>query len=248
MEKKKGDICIINKALFTKNNTNPNGITVLVNTRVIIDNITDTHFCCTSEQGYKIDIELEHDCSLVIITDNKKINKFRQQLAKRNIFGTNSDLLKIVDDEIKFMDNKFKTEIGDFNKIGINFKKLDLDNCSYKEIEDERNNLIYADDHGVRLVDEELQYLKELTAEFIRRGGILENYKEYKESKTITKHKIWTVECIDYSDGSSSMKRTNDGFNILELKGLVALLDAELHDQFKSIIKPDVIKRETIID
>ena len=215
------------------------------------------------------DIEIFNDITTLLNLNNSPegLNKSEEEYLKTlqleekqrkviansqvcDISITNSDLLKIVDDEIKFMDNKFKTEIGDFNKIGINFKKLDLNNCSYKEIEDERNELIHADDHGVKLVDEELQYLKELTAEFVRRGGIIGNHINNITPipKTVLKRKLWKVECIDFSDGTSQMNRTNDGFNILELKGLVALLDAELHDQFKSLIKPDIIKRETIID
>lgn len=84
MEKKKGDICIVNKALFTTDDNHPAGFTIPVNTRLIIDSINHKYFFCTLDTGYKIGIKLEDDCSLVIITDNKKINKFKQQLAENN--------------------------------------------------------------------------------------------------------------------------------------------------------------------
>ena len=89
MEKKKGDICIVNKALFTKDKNHPAGYTIPVNTRLIINIITEKYFWCTLDTGYNIGIELEHDCSLTIITDNKKINKFKQQLAENNNIDVN---------------------------------------------------------------------------------------------------------------------------------------------------------------
>ena len=82
MEKKQGTICIVNKALFIKDDNHPKGFTIPVNTRLIIDAISKYYFRCTLDSGYKTSIELEHDCSLTIITDNKKINKFKQQLAE----------------------------------------------------------------------------------------------------------------------------------------------------------------------
>lgn len=84
MEKKQGTICIVNKALFITDDNHPVGFTIPVNTRLIIDAISKYYFRCTLDSGYKTSIELEHDCSLTIITDNKKINKFKQQLAENN--------------------------------------------------------------------------------------------------------------------------------------------------------------------
>ena len=89
MEKKKGDICIVNKAIFIIDDNHPAGFTIPVNTRLIIDVISTYYFRCTLDSGYKTSIELEHDCSLTIITDNKKINKFKQQLAENNSIDVN---------------------------------------------------------------------------------------------------------------------------------------------------------------
>lgn len=97
MEKKKGDICIVNKALFTTDDNHPAGFTIPVNTRLIIDSMNNKYFFCTLDTGYKIGIKLEDDCSLVIITDNKKINKFKQQLAE-NIQHQNESAAKHIID------------------------------------------------------------------------------------------------------------------------------------------------------
>ena len=137
------------------------------------------------------------------------------------------------------------SQVGGIGIIKQNFIKLDLNSCSYKEIEDERNELIHADDHGVKLVDEELQYLKELTAEFVRRGGILDNHND---SKRIVRTQIFTIKCEHQEDGGFIMTRRNDGFNIHELMGVISFTQQEICKQLTEEIKPDVIKREVIID
>lgn len=55
---------------------------------------------------------------------------------------------------------------------------------------------------------------------------------------------------IDDSDGAlrSRMTRTNDGFNGLELLGVLELTKSEILKQFAGEIKPDSIKRQFIED
>ena len=137
------------------------------------------------------------------------------------------------------------SQVGGIGIIKQNFIKLDLNSCSYKEIEDERNELIHADDHGVKLVDEELQYLKELTAEFVRRGGILEKHSDLNK---IIKTQMFTLRIDHLANGSYNMSRQNDGFNIHELMGYISFIQLEICKQLSGEIKPDVIKREVIID
>ena len=45
--------------------------------------------------------------------------------------------------------------------------------------------------------------------------------KETKKEKTVIRKRTWTIEFIEYSDGSAVMHRTNDGFKAFELLGLV---------------------------
>lgn len=171
MEKKKGDICIVNKALFTTDDNHPAGFTIPVNTRLIIDSMNNKYFFCTLDTGYKIGIKLEDDCSLVIITDNKKINKFKQQLAE-NIQHQNNNITKIETEE-----------------------------------------------------------------SFI------------KDPITVIQRKIWTVEVLTNSDGTTTMNRTNDGFNISELMGLATFLQQELIKQWQGVYPtPDIVKRTVIVD
>lgn len=66
--------------------------------------------------------------------------------------------------------------------------------------------------------------------------------------KTVIKHKVWNVEIIEFSDGTSVMNRRNYGFNISELMGLASFLQMELVKQFDGDIKPDVINREVVLD
>lgn len=170
MEKKQGDICIVTKDLFIKDDNHPNGFIIPVNTRLIIDTLSENYFCCTLDSGYKTGIEFEYKHNLVIITDNKKINKFKQQLAE-NIQNQNEPIINV-----------------EFNRPII------------------------------------------------------------KEPKTVTKRKVYNIEVLEFSDGSSEMNRTNDGFNINELMGLSSLISYEMLDTYRGIIKPDIIHRTAIID
>jgi len=61
--------------------------------------------------------------------------------------------------------------------------------------------------------------------------------------KVITKRE-WIVEHIIYNDGTTELKRTNDGFNSLELMGLLELSKDDIINQIKGNVKPDIIKRK----
>ena len=67
-----------------------------------------------------------------------------------------------------------------------------------------------------------------------------------KKRKIIEK-KTYKVEHIFYSDGSSILNRTCDGFNPLEILGLASMITTEVSEQIKGHIKPDIINRKVII-
>jgi hypothetical protein len=64
--------------------------------------------------------------------------------------------------------------------------------------------------------------------------------------KEIIKKRTYTIEQITYIDGNTELKRVNDGFNALELMGLLELSKDDIIDQIKGVVKPDVVKRKVI--
>ena len=56
------------------------------------------------------------------------------------------------------------------------------------------------------------------------------------------------IEIIDYSDGSSVMNRTNDGFCALELLGLLSKTQKDVIEQMEGLIKPTLVNRTLIVD
>jgi hypothetical protein len=56
--------------------------------------------------------------------------------------------------------------------------------------------------------------------------------------KEVLKRKIYTLEVIEYADGSSTMNRTNDGFTGVELMGRLEIIQFEILEQLKGLIKP----------
>ena len=56
----------------------------------------------------------------------------------------------------------------------------------------------------------------------------------------------YTLEVERKEDGSISMRSTNEGFNPLELLGMLAFKMNETRKQMIGEIKPDVIKRTVI--
>lgn len=67
-----------------------------------------------------------------------------------------------------------------------------------------------------------------------------------KSTKKVVKKQVWTIELINYSDGSSVMNRTNDGFTPLEMLGICTGCIHEINDQTKGIISPTIINRKVI--
>lgn len=68
------------------------------------------------------------------------------------------------------------------------------------------------------------------------------------ENKKIISTKKWTIEVNEYSDGSSDLVRTNEGFDALELLGLADLASWDIREMIVGRIKVDAIKRQVIED
>lgn len=66
------------------------------------------------------------------------------------------------------------------------------------------------------------------------------------EGKTLLVKKTWTVEMNYFTDGSSDMMRTNDGFSSPELLGLMEFVKQEVLDQLRGGIKPTSVKRRVV--
>lgn len=49
------------------------------------------------------------------------------------------------------------------------------------------------------------------------------------ENKTVVKRKTYRIEVEYYEDGSSMMTRENQGFSVLEMLGITAMLQQHLH-------------------
>lgn len=64
--------------------------------------------------------------------------------------------------------------------------------------------------------------------------------------KTIKKKSTYTIEVRINTDGTFHLFRKNDGFNPLELLGLLEMAQLEIIKQMSGEIQPDVIKREVI--
>jgi hypothetical protein len=68
-------------------------------------------------------------------------------------------------------------------------------------------------------------------------------------AKKVLKRKIYTLEVIEYADGSSTMNRTNDGFHGVELMGQLEIIQFEILQQMKGLIKPPTkVNRKVIKD
>lgn len=66
--------------------------------------------------------------------------------------------------------------------------------------------------------------------------------------KKIIKKQVYTIEVETYSDGTSNMKRTCDGFYFYELLGILDFTRDEILQQIKGKIKPDIVERKVIVD
>ena len=64
--------------------------------------------------------------------------------------------------------------------------------------------------------------------------------------KTIINKQQWIVEHITYSDGTTELTRTNDGFGALELLGLIEISKDDVIDQIRGKVTPDIINRKFV--
>jgi hypothetical protein len=67
-----------------------------------------------------------------------------------------------------------------------------------------------------------------------------------KKEKTIKSEKTHTFKVIEYSDGSVSMQRENDGFTALELLGYMTHIQLDIQGRFAEFAKPDVVEKKVI--
>ncbi len=60
------------------------------------------------------------------------------------------------------------------------------------------------------------------------------------EDKKIRFKKSWTIEVIEYEDGSIDMNRNNEGFSVMELLGITSMVQNHLSQLMDSMrTKPD---------
>jgi len=67
-----------------------------------------------------------------------------------------------------------------------------------------------------------------------------------EKQSPIIRTSTYTVELYEHEDGNVSMKRTNDGFNSIELLGVLQLTQLEILQQIQGSIKPSKIERNLI--
>jgi len=67
--------------------------------------------------------------------------------------------------------------------------------------------------------------------------------------KDVLKRKIYTLEVIEYVDGTATMNRTNDGFTAVELMGQLEIIQFDILDQMAGRIKPPTrVNRKVVKD
>lgn len=62
--------------------------------------------------------------------------------------------------------------------------------------------------------------------------------------KTIERSSTYLIEVTKYTDGSISMNRTNEGFNVLELLGILEFCIKDITYRFGNDFLPDIITRK----
>ncbi len=55
--------------------------------------------------------------------------------------------------------------------------------------------------------------------------------------KEVKLHKKYTIEVITYTDGTSTIKRNNKGFSVVELLGLMEIAKTHLINVFKDCVQ-----------
>lgn len=61
--------------------------------------------------------------------------------------------------------------------------------------------------------------------------------------KKVKKRQVYSFEMLHYEDGTTTMRRHNEGFSVIEMMGIAALLQSDLHDLFKENMRADKIER-----
>jgi len=69
-----------------------------------------------------------------------------------------------------------------------------------------------------------------------------------KKKKVVVEEKLYTIKYIKYSDGSSAVERSNDGFNPFELIGYMEQVQIEILQQLKGVITPNITKLIAKVD
>lgn len=72
------------------------------------------------------------------------------------------------------------------------------------------------------------------------------NFKE--KQKNVVRVAKYIIEHIVYDDDTTELSRTCDGFNALELLGVLDLTSRDIREQISGEHRPDVIKRTVIKD
>lgn len=72
------------------------------------------------------------------------------------------------------------------------------------------------------------------------------NFKE--KQKNIMRVAKYTIEYIVYDDNTTELSRTCDGFNALELLGVLDLTSRDIKEQIGGEHRPDIVKRTVIVD
>lgn len=66
--------------------------------------------------------------------------------------------------------------------------------------------------------------------------------------KQVVNKKVYTIELIEYSDGTTTMNRTNDGFGAMELLGYLEYIQVDIVNRFNKLQTPTRVKRKVISD
>ena len=56
----------------------------------------------------------------------------------------------------------------------------------------------------------------------------------------------YTIEAYKDEDGQGVVERTNEGFNAFELLGHLMVVQDDILDQIKGLVKPDIVKRKVV--
>lgn len=71
---------------------------------------------------------------------------------------------------------------------------------------------------------------------------------ENETDNPVVRTKTFTIKMMEMRNGNISLHRINDGFLLTELMGVIEISQRELIMTLQGQIKPDLIKRDCIID